>query len=104
MCDFAEADRDPRDQPPSPKVRWGRLGEHDRHLDHQNVTPRRDGQTHGSPKFRRRSLAQDLTEAGNKRLTQIGSQLGLGQPCKVHLKVHFVTSGVLFTVALQLPR
>lgn len=60
-----------------------------RSLEHQNVTPRRDGETHGSPKLRRKSTAQlqDWGGEGVKRLGQIGNQLGIGGRCKVHMKV-----------------
>lgn len=92
--------------PGNNRVRWlgdGRLGDSQRHrpqhqdgigyeqegrsLEHQNVTPRRDGETHGSPKLRRKSLAQDWGGEGVKRLGQIGNQLGIGGRCKVHMKV-----------------
>ena len=53
-----------------------------------SVTPRREGETHGLPThLRRRSLAQELSQGGARTFEQIGSQLGIGQPCKVHLKV-----------------
>ena len=54
------------------------------------VTPRRQGESHGDPNrhnhLRRKSLAQDWSHEGVKRLEQLGSQLGIG-PCKVHLRV-----------------
>lgn len=52
------------------------------------VTPRREGETHRPPDhLRRQSMAQGLRQEGANRLEQIGSQLGIGQPCKVHMKV-----------------
>lgn len=96
-----------RSESPRSRVRWlgdSRLGDSQRQLDHQtmdprqdgglsprrdggDVTPRRDGETHGPPKLRRKSLAQDWSQEGARRLGQIGSQLGIGQRCKIHMKV-----------------
>ena len=94
-----------RSEPPGHRVRWlgdSRLGDSQRNLqhedgveydqdqrrlEHQNVTPRRDGESHGPPKLRRKSLAQDWGQEGVRRLGQIGNQLGIGGRCKVHMKV-----------------
>lgn len=59
-----------------------------------SVTPRREGETHGLPThLRRRSLAQELSQGGARTFEQIGSQLGIGQPCKVHLKLTYHAFG-----------
>ena len=77
------------------KVRWGRMSPQPGDQDYQaspttpvGVTPRREGETHRPPNhLRRQSLAQGLRQEGANRLEQIGSQLGINQPCKVHMKV-----------------
>ena len=77
------------------KVPWGRMSPQPGEQDHQasptapfGVTPRREGETHRPPNhLRRQSLAQGLRQEGANRLEQIGSQLGINQPCKVHMKV-----------------
>lgn len=85
-----------RSESPGSRVRWGGVGvgvgDLQRPLEHQGVTPRRGGETQGSPKLRRKSVltqdwAQDWSQEGARRLGQLGSQLGIGQRCKVHLKV-----------------
>ena len=77
------------------KVRWGRMSPQPGEQDYQaspttpfGVTPRREGETRRPPdQLRRQSLAQGVRQEGANRLEQIGSQLGINQPCKVHMKV-----------------
>lgn len=83
------------------KVRWGRMSPQPGEQDYQaspttpfGVTPRREGETHRPPdQLRRQSLAQGLRQEGANRLEQIGSQLGINQPCKVHMKLTYHAFG-----------